>query len=118
MFSKYGKAIAAALLAVVSFAASVYADGIVTDDEKVQVAIAVATAVSVYLVPILGWPWMKTAISAVLAALNVLATVIIGGLDNNDMVQIIVAMLTVAAVAVTPARSDPPPVDPQANVSP
>ncbi len=104
--NKYGKALAAALLALLTAAHTYLADEIVTEQEWVQIAIAGFTALSVWLVPALDYPRMKTVIAVVLASLNVLATVIIDGIDQGDLVQVVMAGLTVLAVGAAPAHSD------------
>lgn len=106
---KYGKAIAAATLAVLTVVHTLLSDGRISQQEGVQIAIAAVTAFSVWLVPVLSWPWMKTAIAVVLAVLNVAATMIVGGRDHGDLVEFVLALITVLAVGVAPAQSDAPP---------
>lgn len=103
---KYGKSLVAALLAVVTAAHTYLADEVVTRQEWVQIAIAAVTAVSVWLVPALDYRWMKTAVAALLAGLNVLATLIVDGVTSADATEFVIAVLTVAAVGAAPARSD------------
>lgn len=107
--NRYGKALAAALLAVVTAVHTMVSDEVVTRAEWIQIAIAVVTAVSVYLVPIWEYAWMKTAIAVILAALNVLVTLIADGVSSGDLVQVLLSALTVLLVAFAPARSDVPP---------
>jgi hypothetical protein len=107
--NRYGKAIAAALLAVVTAIHTMVSDEVITPAEWIQIAIAVVTAISVYLVPIFEYGWMKTAIAVVLASLNVLVTLIADGVTSGDLVQVLLSALTVLTVAFAPARSDPPP---------
>lgn len=107
--NKYGKAIAAAVLAVLTALHTMLSDNTITQQEGVQIAIATVTAVSVWLVPMLAYSWMKTAVAAALAFLNVLATLIVGGIDQGDIVQLMMSVLTVVAVGAAPARSDTPP---------
>lgn len=107
--NRYGKAVAAALLAVVTAVHTLVSDDVITRAEWIQIAIAVVTAISVYLVPILEYAWMKTAIAVVLAALNVLVTLIADGVTSGDLVQVLLSALTVLAVGFAPARSDAPP---------
>ncbi len=106
---QYGKALAAALIAVVTAVHTMVSDEVITRTEWVQIAIAVVTAISVYLVPMLEYGWMKTAIAVILAALNVLVTLIDDGVTSGDLVQVLLSALTVLLVAIAPARSDPPP---------
>lgn len=107
--NRYGKAIVAALLAVVTAAHTFASDEFITAAEWIQIAIAAVTAISVYLVPIFEYAWMKTAIAVVLAALNVLVTLIADGVTSGDLVQVLMSALTVLLVAFAPARSDVPP---------
>jgi hypothetical protein len=105
---KYGKAVAAALLAVATAFHTMLSDNVVTQQEGVQIAIAAVTALSVWLVPMLTYPWMKTAIAAVLAGLNVLVTAIVGGIGTGDLVQVSMSVFTVLVVGAAPAHSDRP----------
>ena len=50
-------------------------------------------------------PWTKTAVGAVLAGLQVAATVIVGGIDANDMLLIGAAVASFLGIAVAPAVS-------------
>lgn len=107
--NRYGKAVVAALLAVITAVHTFVSDEFITPAEWIQIAIAVVTAISVYLVPIWEYGWMKTAIAAILAALNVLVTLIADGVTSGDLVQVLMSALTVVLVAFAPARSDVPP---------
>lgn len=104
---KYGKSIIAFIGAVLTAIYGVTAgDNIIETDEKVQIAIAVATAASVYLVPLAPqYRWAKTAVAAVLATLQALTTVIVGGIESNEWIVLVLAALTTIGVAAAPARS-------------
>lgn len=109
MFLKrYGKAIAAVVGAGLTVAyGALNGDQHIDPQEGVQIAIAAATAVGVYLVPLAPqYRWGKTAVAAVLAVLQVLATVILGGLDGSEWIALVLAALTVVGVGVAPAVSD------------
>jgi hypothetical protein len=108
MLHKYGKTIVAALFAFITAIQALISDGSVTQQEGVQIAIAFFTAVSVYLVPMLGYPWAKTAVAVVLAVLNILTTAIVGGLDTGDLTGMVLAALTALGVAGASAVSDNP----------
>lgn len=108
MLYKYGKTVAAALFAFITAIQAYISDGHVTPQEGVQIAIAAATVVSVWLVPILHYPWMKTAMAALLGGLNAAVTLIVGGIDTGDVTIIVLAALSVLAVGVSPAESDMP----------
>lgn len=105
---KYGKALAAVLFAaLVAAQAAIDGDNKVNAEEWVAIAIAVATAVGVYLVPLdRSYRWGKTAVAAVLAALQVLTTAVIGGVDPGEWLTIALAVLTALGVAAAPAVSD------------
>ncbi len=107
---KYGKAFAAAALAIVTVVHSVLSDNRIAAQEGVQIAIAAVTAISVWLVPALDYPKMKTVIAMLLAGLNVLTSLIVDGITSADWTQVVIAVFTVAAVGAAPARSDRTPV--------
>jgi hypothetical protein len=108
MFGKYGKALSAVVAAALTVAyGALSGDQHVDPDEGVQIAIAVATAAGVYLVPLAPqYRWGKTAVAVVLSVLQVLTTVILGGLDSNEWIALALAALTVLGVGFTPAASD------------
>jgi hypothetical protein len=104
---RYGKALAALLFAGLTAAASALTDEHITAPETIQVVIAVFTAGGVWLAPITPqWPWMKTAIAALLAGLNVTVAVIVGGLTAGELVNIGIAVVGVLAVAKSPGQSE------------
>lgn len=77
-----------------------------TPTEWVQIAIAAATAVSVYLAPLIPQaPWAKTAVGATLAGLQVLVALIGDGVNGNDLLLIIVAVAGACGIALAPAQS-------------
>jgi hypothetical protein len=104
----YGKAIASAVFFVLTaLYAKLSGDGRVDPEEWVAVAIAAASAVGVYLVPLAPqYRWGKTAVAALLAALQVAATVILGGIDTNEWLLIVLAVGQALGVAAAPAVSD------------
>lgn len=108
MIRKYGKAIAAVIAAALTVAyGALSGDKHVDPDEWIQILIAVTTAVGVYVVPLApGYRWGKTAVAVVLSVLQVLATVILGGLDANEWIALALAGLTVVGVGAAPAISD------------
>lgn len=106
MWSRYGKAIVAVLLAAATAVHAAVSDSHITPQEAVQILIATATAAGVYLAPTLdAWPWAKTAVAGVLAALNVAVTVVVGGMSSGDWTEIVMAALTVVFVGAAPAVS-------------
>ena len=106
--SKYGKAVAAIVAALLTaLYVALGGDGRIDQEEWVQVAIAVASAVGVWLIPIAPQiRWGKTAVAVVLAVLQLLTTVIIGGIRPDEWIILILAGLQAAGVAVAPAVSD------------
>lgn len=108
MWNKYGKALVAVLAAVLAVVASVTSgDGHVSDEEKMQIAIALVTAISVYLVPAVPeWPWMKTAIAAVLAGLVAASSLFVDGWSVNDTTNVLIAVIGVILVEISPANTE------------
>lgn len=75
-------------------------------NEKVAVALALGQAILVWLVPLpVGARWVKTAVGAVVAGLQVLSVVMLGGLDGNDVGMIVTAVAGALGIAVMPAIS-------------
>lgn len=109
LWQRYGKAIVATIAMFATGIQAYVSDGHVTEQEGVQVAIALFTAVSVWLVPALAYPWMKTAVAVVLGVLNVLTTLIVGGIGGGDITIMLVAAATALGVGAAPAKSNPPP---------
>lgn len=104
----YAKTLVALAVAGLTVLASALTDGYISTGEGVQIAVAVTTATSVYLVPnVPQWPWLKTAIAAVLAALNLATTLITDGLSSAEMVNLVLAALGVLMVYAWPNRPDP-----------
>jgi hypothetical protein len=107
MFQKYGKAIIAALYAVAVIAIPLWSgDHHIDPSEGIAIGIALCTALLTYLVPLVpSAPWTKTAIGVVLAALQVAATQIVGGIDSNDVLLIIAAVVGALGIGIAPAIS-------------
>lgn len=107
-FNRYGKALAATVFAALTaLYATSSGDGRVDPDEWVAIAIAVVSAVGVYLVPLAPrYRWTKTAVAALLAGLQVLATVVLGGMDANEWLLVVIAIGQALGVAAAPATSD------------
>lgn len=103
----YGKAwIAIAYAVAVAVQVALGGDGRIEADEWVQMGIALATAVAVYMVPITtNYKWMKTAVAVVLALLQALATVLLDGLEPNDWLTLVLAALGAIGVFFAPATS-------------
>jgi hypothetical protein len=108
VFRRYGKALVAVLGTALTIAyGALSGDQHIDAEEMVQIAIATATAIGVYLVPLTsGQRWAKTGVAAGLSLLQVLATVIMDGLDPSEWVLLALAALTVVGVGAAPAVSD------------
>jgi|SRR5689334_6363151 len=102
----FGKAIVAIIAAVLMTVYDFVDDGHLDSVEWVKVAIAFAVAVSVYLVPLTPeWPWMKTAIAVILSLLNVLVIVIVGGVSQQEIIELLIAIVTPLGIGLAPAVS-------------
>jgi hypothetical protein len=105
-FSTYGKSIVAFAFAVVTAVQAAVFDGHISQVEWVQISIAAVTAFVVWLAPRLPHAGgIKTAAAVGLAVLNVLVTVILGGLSQADITEMVLAALTVLGVGYAPAQS-------------
>ncbi len=106
LLDKYGKALVPAAIAVATAAQAPLTDSKITTDEVIAFLVAVNATVSVYIVPILHYRWAKTAVGVINAVLMALATVIVGGLNAHDTVQLILAALLALGVKTARAESD------------
>lgn len=104
---EFGKSWVAALYAVAVVAVPLWSgDHHIGPSEGVAILIAACAAALTFLVPLTtGTPWVKTAVTAVLAGAQVLATVILGGIDGNDVLLIVAAVAGAAGVWLAPAAS-------------
>ena len=103
----YGKSVIAFLYAVAVVGVPLFTgDHHIDPSEGVAIAIAASTAALTWLVPLAPTAkWTKTAIGAVLAGLQVATVVIVGGVDGNDVLLIVFAVLSFLGIAVAPAAS-------------
>jgi hypothetical protein len=102
----YGRAIAAVAIAGLTVLASALTDGHVDPGEGIQIAIQLATAAGVWLVPNLpSATSIKTGLAAMLAVLNLAATFITGGLTSAEVINLVIAGLGVLAIAQAPSLS-------------
>jgi len=103
------KAIAYLIFAALTALASALTDDVVTGEEWINISIAGATAVGVWLTANLPQLiWAKTATAAVLAGLNVLVSAITNGnISNAEWVNIALAVIGVIAVYFTPDSVTP-----------
>lgn len=107
VLATYGKSLVAAVYAVAVVAVPfISGDHHVDPSEGVAIAIAVCAALLTYVVPLVpGARWVKTAVGALLAGLQVATTVIVGGVDSNDWLLIILAVMSFLGIAAAPAVS-------------
>jgi hypothetical protein len=104
----YAKAIIAVLLAVAMTAYTYFNDNHLSTYEIVLILIAGVTAISVYIVPLVPeWPWVKTAIGAILAALSVFTTITVNGASINTQgwIEVAIAVATALGIGIAPAIS-------------
>lgn len=107
----YAKALVAILSGVIMTVAAAISDQTISSVEWVQIAIAGATAASVWLAGHLptGLVWPKTAMAALLAILNLLVTMVAThhSLTPAEWVNLAIAGLTAVGVQVAPTRPSP-----------
>ncbi len=108
MFQKYGKAIASTFFAaLIAVYAATSGDNAIEPTEWVAVAIAFTGALGTYLVPLAPeYRWGKTAVNTLLAVLQVLATLILGGLDGNEWILLLLTAGQALGVIAAPSVSD------------
>jgi hypothetical protein len=110
MWSKYGKLITqlvgALVLAVAFVVQEATSDGSVIDaSEWVLVAIAAVGAVDVWgTANITGFEKGKTLISALMAALGLLVSLITDGIQGQEWLGLIILFVTTLGVSVSPAE--------------
>lgn len=109
MFQTYGKALVAALYAVAVVAVPLFTPGhSLTAADGIAIGIAVCTAALTWLVPLApGAPWVKSAVGAALAGLQVAAGLVVGGLDGHAWLSIAAAVLAALGISLAPAQSSP-----------
>lgn len=101
----YGKMVAAVVATVLSgIVAATTGDGVVDAQEWVNVAIlGVGGAAGVFAAPnVPGARYTKAIIAALMAALTVLASTILGGVDHVDVMQMVIAALGAVGVYAVP----------------
>lgn len=109
-WKRFGKPLASVAVAVVTAIYAIFNDGgdvHIDPVEGVAIVIAFANALMTYIVPLVPeYRWAKTAVGAALAGLQVLATVIVGGLHPDEVVLIILAVAQALGIVITPATSN------------
>lgn len=107
VWDRAGKALVAVAIAVVTAVQATVSDGHVTATEGIQILIALATAIGVYIAPVVpNAPWVKTAVAVLLSMLNLLVTQIASGWNASPITALVLAALTALAVGAAPAVSD------------
>jgi hypothetical protein len=106
----YGKFWAALIYAIaITVQQALGGDGVIEASEWVLIAIAVVSVLGVYLVPITSnYKWVKSGLAVILAVLQALATVLLGGWQSNDWITLLIAGLGAVAVILAPATSQNP----------
>ncbi|MET7395632.1 hypothetical protein ABZS66_19290 [Dactylosporangium sp. NPDC005572] len=106
LWARFGRATVAVAIAGLTVLASALTDGRVDPGEQLQIAIQTVTVFGVWFVPNLPHSAAyKTGVAALLAVLNLATTVIIGGVDSAEVVNLVLAALGVLGVGVTPSIS-------------
>ena len=106
----YGKSIVAVITAaIVAAYQALSGDQNIEAAEWVSIAIAAVTALGVYLVPLAPQAkWGKTAVAVALAVLQVLTTVILGGLGGDEILLLLITAAGAAGIWIAPAASSTP----------
>lgn len=105
----YGKSAVALVLTVVTALHAALSDsttgGRVTEGEWLAIAVAATTAAGVYLVPnVPRWPWAKSVVALLLAALEAATLAIVDGWTTADLTMIILAALGALSIGFAPAH--------------
>lgn len=107
MFQTYGKAIVAFFYAIAVVAVPLASgDHHIDAAEGVIIAIAVCNNGLVYLIPLApSAPWLKTLVGAALSGLQIVTVVIVGGVNGNEWLSVILAVISALGITVAPAIS-------------
>lgn len=110
LWDRYGRAAAAFAILVVTAIQATLSDsataGRITDGEGVQICVALVTATTVYVVPnVPAWPWLKTFLAITGGGLQVLAVLIVDGMDPADWTAVILGGATMVLVPLAPSKS-------------
>lgn len=99
----YAKALVALLFAAATFAASALTDGVISDVEWIEIAIAGLTAGAVWITANApGYSYAKTAIAAALAGLNFLVGAVTDGMTGAEWINLGLAVGAVIFVWAVP----------------
>lgn len=106
-WDKYGKSVLAFVYGVVTVVIPLRSgDHHIDPSEGIVIALAATNGLLVYIVPLTPrFKSIKSVVNALMAALTVASTVIIGGIDMNDWFLIGAAFLAAVGVKLAPAAS-------------
>lgn len=91
------------VMAVLTTVQQVNADNHISASEWVMVGVQAVMALNVYLTANLpGYERMKTYVAAVITALQLLVTVIDGGITTTELISLVVTLLAALGVVFTP----------------
>lgn len=111
MLTRYTKAVVAIVAAVLVVLGAALTDDTVSQLELVQIAIALVTAVSVYLVPNLDAGtrrYAKGGVAFLGAGLAALVTVLSDGVTYSEWVTVALAAIGAVGVVILPNRTNEP----------
>lgn len=107
MLTTYSKSILMIIASAVTVLVAALSDNVVTVPELVNVAIAIVTAVGVYLVPNLDSGlarYFKFIVALIGAALVSLSSVLTDGVTSAEWLQILLAALAAIGVVIVPNK--------------
>lgn len=105
MLTTYSKAVLMIIASAVTILVAALSDNVVTVSELVNVAIAIVTAIGVYLVPNLAdgaARYLKFGVAIVGAALVALSSALTDGVTISEWLQILLAALAAIGVVIVP----------------
>jgi len=105
---EYGKSLGAAAFAIFTVVVGKWSgDHHIDPSEGIIIALAIANAITVYIVPLKQeFKAVKSVVNAIAAGLVVAQAQIAGGIDANDILLIVGAVVSALGVTLLPAASD------------
>jgi hypothetical protein len=108
VLKQYLPALGSVLVVVITVLAGALTDNRITMPELVVIVVALANAVMTYIVPrTTQWPWLKIAVTAVLAAVNALQGYLTDGLTANELLLVLVAGIGATGVVAATSKYAP-----------
>jgi hypothetical protein len=106
-WQKYGKAIVGLLYALYTFSVPLWSgDHHIDSGEWVIIITATATDVGIFIVPVVPqFKAVKSVLGVVLAVTAVLQTVIVGGVDANELALVVGAAIGALGITWAPAAN-------------